>query len=458
MRKSHVGLATLLVAVSSAAVPQLPETARQAMAEAVELVSRGELATAEMALRKLEREYPGDGELQYRLGLVLLRQGKPSEAKDRLESAIKLMPESPQAWLAVARTRLLSGNHAGALKAIEIANHLAPNEPFVWRASAMFFEQAGDYEKAARYELRWFEAQPGDKVSRLRAIEYFIRAGQADPAIELGLEAIQDEDLAVVHNLLGQAYRLKHDPAKAVDELQTAIRLDPDTPSYYIDIAQLFLDHNTPEPAQMILERASRKFPRNPEILRQTGLAHYASGDHAKALDSFLRITDLDPDSETGYAALETLLPYAEDRLPGIVTRLRGFQRRNPSNPLGAYLLALALRAQSGETTESQKLLEQVTSAEPAFWPAWFELHKKLERSGNLEGAIRVLERTVEINPEHLQAQFALARIYARLGNREKAKEARRRHHELVLTDRKATEERQKLYPRLPYTLRDDGA
>ncbi len=450
-------LFVLLVAGVTGVLSQVAGTAQERMAKAMELASTGDYPASETILLELEKQFPRNAELQYRLGLVLLRQQKFAEAGRRLESAAELLPDFPQAWLAVARVRLQLGNRAGAIEAIEQANLLAPDEPMVWRASAMFYEQAADFAKAAEYELRWAEAHPDDKVSPLRAMEYHIRAGEPDPAIEIGERMLIREDGPVIHNLLGQAYRLKQDPANAVEELQTALRLDPANPRYYIDLAQLFLDHKTPKPALMVLARAVERFPNDAEILRLYGLAHYATGDKAKALDNFLKITDLDPDSEIGYAALETLLPHAEARLDEIIEKLRGFRRRHPSNPLGHYLLALALEAASPDAKGSEELLRKAISAEPSFWPAWYELHEKLERQGELAEAIRVLQKTVELNPGHAQAHYSLSRIYARLGEREKAMAARKRHHELVLEDRQETERLQEEYPRLPYTLRAGG-
>lgn len=424
------------------------------MDEAMQLASTGHLEASEKILLEMEKRYPEDTELKYRLGLVLLRQKKLPDAQRRLESLVRLVPQSPQAWLAVARVRLQVGQMAEAAQAIEQANLLAPDDPVVWRASAMFYEEAGEFATAAQYELRWSKSHPEDKVSPLRAMEYFLRADQADPAIELGTQVLAREDDARVHNLLGRAFRLKHNPAKAVEELQRAVQLDPGTPGHYVDLVQLFLDHRTPEPALMILENALQKFPTNLEILRLLGLAHYAVGDQAKALDTFLEIIDLDPNSQVGYASLETLLPYAGDRLGEIIKKLQGYCQRHSSDPLGYYLLAAALVARSGESAESEKLLRQAILVEQSFWPAYFELHKKLERDGDLGEAIQVLKKTIELNPGHAQAHYALARIYGKLGEREKAIEERKAHHKLVLEEREATEKRQAAYPRLPYKLR----
>ena len=173
----------------------------------------------------------------------------------------------------------------------------------------------------------------------------------------------------------------------------------------------------------------------------------------AKALDAFLRITDIDPDSDIGYSSLETLLPYADDRMEEIITKLRRFSERHPENPLGLYLLALALSGQSPEPDEPQSLLEKAIAAEPSFWPAYFELHKNLATDEEFGEAVRMLEKTVELNPKHAEAHYSLSRIYARLGDRQRAMRARKLHHQLVIEKREASEKQREENPRLPYKV-----
>jgi tetratricopeptide (TPR) repeat protein len=179
-------------------------------------------------------------------------------------------------------------------------------------------------------------------------------------------------------------------------------------------------------------------------------------GDTAKALETFLKLTRMQPDSDVSYASLETLLPDAAERLPEIVQRLQGFCERNPTSPVGFFLRARALQIQSpGAAAEIRALLEKAIAVAPAFWPALFELHKVLLEEGEVEAAARALEKTIELNPEYAPAHYGLAQVYARLGNREAARKARERHHALLERQRDAAEQRRAENPTLPYTIRE---
>ncbi len=428
-----------------------------AIRQAAELAAAGQLPRAEEILIELEQAAPEHAEIQYRLGLVLLQQQKIADAAERLERATRLAPRVPLVWLGVAQTRLQLGRREEAYEAAGRTLALAPADARVARALSMFYEQAGDFEEAADHQLRWARAVNQELPSPEpleRAAELYLRAGNADKAIELVEQIAAKDDSGAVRRLRGQAFRIKGDPARAVEEMQQAIRLEPDEPTHYIQLAQLFIDHRTLPPALMVLEEALRRIPSEPELVRLLGVAHYGTGDTDKALDAFLDLTRLQPDSEIAHASLETLLPHAGSRMPEVLTRLRSYSENQPASPIGYFLQARALQVLSpNNRTEIRKLLEESIAARPGFWPAHFELHKLLLDEGDIEGAAQALQRSVELNPEHAPAHYGLARIYAKLGDRDRAKLEREVHHALSTRQRDEAAQRRQEAPRLPYRM-----
>lgn len=421
---------------------------QRALRQAMDWISAGRIAEARQLLQSLEKSLPENGEVLYRLGLLDLRDGDRAGASRRLERAAELMPDSPLPWLAVARVRFASGRRAEAFDAARKADELAPAHPTVGRALAMFYAEADEFARAAEFELRWLDANPKDNASRLRAMELLVRAGQAEKAIEVGRHAPTPELQAA----LGRAYTLAGNPGAAVESFQAAIRADPVKPEYYLALAGLFLDHRTPDPALAILEQAAARFPANPEVLRLKGLALYALGRNDEAIDVFIRMARLDPDSEIAFASMETLLPDAGERLPEIIALLRSYCNRHQS-AIGLHLLALAVSIQTPDSVEAEQLLRSSIAIRPDYWPAHYMLHEILFDRRNWPEAAAALEKTIGLNPEHGSAHFRLAQVYARMGDRERAAEQRRKHHEIAEQIRAAAEERRENMPRLPYKV-----
>ena len=393
--------------------------AQPTVEEALRLIGVGQPAEAEKMLLGLEKARPGDPEVQYRLGLVLLRNGKPAAARPRLEAAAKLAPE-PVVWLALAQARLRLEDLPGALAAAGRARSSPSTQLELARAVTLFDAEV---------------------------IKYHLRKGHAQQALDLAKKGAAGSDLPVFHNLLGKAYELNKDAASAAAELQTALRLEPNQAGYYFDLAQLFLDHNTLEPAELVTAEAARRFPGNAEALRLLGLAQYGLGKNDEALESFLKAIDAAPESETAYASLETLLPSAGPQAVEIVARLRRFAGSNPASPLGPYLLALMV------PEESEGLLRKAITAAPDFWPAWFELHKELKAREKWEEAAAALRKTIALKKDYAPAHYSLAEHYTRSGNQAEAARERELHHKLLAAQRAADEKRRADAPRLPYTL-----
>lgn len=300
------------------------------LARAMQLAAKGNFPAAEQALRLLEKSHPSEFEIRYRLGLILLRQAKHADAAIRFDAATRLAPNAALGWLGAAQARLKLGKKKEALDAASRAATLASSDAPVWRALAIFYAEASEFSRAAEFEERWGRASPVDTKSPGRLCEFRVRAADAVAVDDCKL-AIARGESAELYGFLGRAYRIARDPSKAAEAYQNAIRLAPDHPAAYLDMAAMLLDHRTPEPAVALLASAAARFRKEPEFLRQLGLAHYQTGNTGKAIEAFFAACDLDPDSEASYASFETLLNDAGPRKSGIIDRLRTPSKRSGS-------------------------------------------------------------------------------------------------------------------------------
>ena len=261
-------------------------------------------------------------------------------------------------------------------------------------------------------------------------------------------EALAADD-ARAQAAIAQFQREIGDGKGARGAFEKAIALAPDEPALRIALAELYLDHRTPEGALQTARAGLERFPQNPELLRLEALALYGLGDAQGAIDSLLRAARTDPASNLAMASFETLLADAGKRLPEVIEVLETYSIDAPESPVGPYLLALALAVQKPEEPRAAVMLREAVRRDPTFWPAWFELHRPLEHAGKTQEAIAALETAVALNPDYPASQFALSRLYARDGRRAEAAAARKKHHELMNARREAEEYRRTERPKL---------
>ncbi|GAB4222273.1 MAG: hypothetical protein Kow0062_18900 [Acidobacteriota bacterium] len=145
----------LLVGLVPAGIPTIPPWETQ-----LEIGSNLEQwkrpALAERFYRDAAARAPDDADVRLRLGLVLLRLGRPDEAIAELEHAVRLRPDAGLAWRSLGIARRDAGDLSGALEALARAVEVDPCDH---RARAFYaqvlmdrgmFVAAGEQLAAAR--------------------------------------------------------------------------------------------------------------------------------------------------------------------------------------------------------------------------------------------------------------------------------------------------------------------
>ena len=114
-------------------------------------------------------------------------------------------------------------------------------------------------------------------------------------------------DSAALHSMVGACYYHLQDPARAASEVQRAIQLDPNNQEYYVQLAQTFIDFNTPDAAVLLLEPALKLFPSSARISYVLGFACLKSEQVEKAQKYLKRSLEIDPNNGPTLTALAEL-------------------------------------------------------------------------------------------------------------------------------------------------------
>jgi len=414
--------------------------------EAMRLYAGGQQAEARRMLEAIAKAEPANFDVQFRLGLVALNSQDLSTAVASLNRASQLRPGHAQVWLALAQTQRKSRNKKLAAEAAVKAESLAPNDPVMLHGLALFHSESGNWAKAADLESRYAAVASGDRDAVVRAVSFYLQAGQPKPAIELAGKALAKEKRPDLHNLLGKAYESDGQFDKTIVELQKAIQLAPREESYVFDLAYVLLLHQNFDVAIQLLESAKKIFEKSAQLELALGIARYGQRKFAEAVDAFLRSAELAPKIEQPYVFLGRIISHAEGRLGEINEKFASFARANPRNSLGHFLHAKGLIAQIGPSpsgepiAQAERLLKKSISLNPDFWESNFELGVLLEGKKDFTAAARHLERAIQLNPRTPAPHYRLARVYDRLGNEDAAQAERVLHEKLTAEERTAIE------------------
>lgn len=384
----------------------------------------------------------------FRAGLTALNEHKLAEAQSQLETAAKIQPRNPQVWMALAQTYWRSRKPEAAESAATRAEALDPQNPVVLHGLAYFYSETQNFARAADLESRYAKAAPGDRAALPRAAELYLRAEQPKSAIDLLTRALDAEDRAELRNLLGQAYESDGQPAKAIPELQAALKLNPYEESYYFDLGRELLRHKNAKDAIEVLEGGRKVFAKSPQLELALGVAYYGARRFSEAADSFLRTIRVAPDVEQAYVFLARMFDQAEDKLPETLKAFTAFANAYPDNYMSSFVLGKAL-ALAGQTDRAEAMLRKSIALNGKFWESHFELGALMQRERKFQQAAAEFQRAIELNPKEPTSHFRLSIVYFRLGKTVEGQAEKILHERLSIEQEASTKGKFKGIPKL---------
>ncbi len=269
-------LLLILLFLSSPILAEAPDLETGALAEAVRQFHSQELETAESLLLAIQNVQPKNAEAAFYLGRVYLAQGRSQAAVEALEHATRLSPESStfQFWLAEALVARIG--EVAVLFKLGIANRM--------RVA---------YEKAVELDPENLEARVA--VARYHAQAPIIAGG--NPAmVTRQLDEIRRRDPAMAHVAQGLIHEQLGRPDPAAEELETAVRVDPESVVSWREAGLFYQRRQRWQDAQRSFDEVLARQPDDPVALFEAARTaitlserQLARAEHA--LRAYLRLT-----------------------------------------------------------------------------------------------------------------------------------------------------------------------
>ena len=209
---------------------------------------------------------------------------------------------------------------------------------------------------------------------------YPIMRSAALKALEL------DSELAEAHAAMGWVYAYEHDWGNAERAFQRSIALNPSLSqvytSYSISTLQPLRKY---EEARRILQVASQHDPLSLDVRREIGEVEFFSGQYAQAIETFERVTRIDPE-----------FPFARNYLARALILLGRVDEAFPLLEPGMPFLGLGRAyVMTGRRAEAEKLAKE--------WEGYpYRLAVVASALGDTERVVESLERAAVIEPHRM--------------------------------------------------------
>ncbi|MBI3471841.1 MAG: tetratricopeptide repeat protein [Candidatus Solibacter usitatus] len=269
-------------------------------------------------------------------------------------------------------------------------------------------------------------APPEDSLDKL------IAAGQYREALDLLAKAPASPRS---HLLASKAYDGLNDPARAVQEAEAGLALDPRQEALHIQLGQIFLGRNTPQAALEVFTDAITLLPDSLLLRLGKGLALKDLARYEEAETELRDCLRRQPDFPLAFDALATVYLHSK-RFEDLQHAAGEYRDRHAKDYRGSYFLAAALDGLRQDPARIESLLAESIRLNPGFAAAHALRGKVKLQSGDAAAAIPPLEEAIRLRPDYPPAALHLAQAYQKAGRDADAARAFERVRELKERER----------------------
>ena len=306
--------------------------------EAENLPDRQRLERYRAALLKAEEKNGDDPDLLLFLAHVFLKLGQKPEALERLRKIPSLAPDNVQAQLRAAS--LLASFHY--------------------------------YPEAAEILETFLKQRPGAEEARLALASIYFETRRDDQALQILSPSPPGSNLsAASHNLMGRLASRAGDSSRALQELRSAVELEPRNEDYIADLALELAFAKRMKESRGLLEKARKNLPASGRIFFAEGVWHQVAGHRTESEGAFRQAADLTWQWQAPYLAQGNMLRELGSPKDAL-ERLNQAEALFTASPWPHWLKALTL-AKSGADSESHSEFaraQDLAPNEPEIFPA----------------------------------------------------------------------------------------
>jgi tetratricopeptide (TPR) repeat protein len=207
------------------------------------LIRKGRFETATDLLTPLVGQQPLGADIQFALGLALLRiPSFPDEIASDRRALIEQSGDVAQL--------LLASRYDQAFPKLQKLIAQYPATPFLHYAYGTALDSLSQYDEAKAQMREEIRISPQSSLPWTRLASIALRQRLPAEALQPAQKAVElAPDAADAHYVLGRAYADLGDTAKAIPELEMASRLSPGSPEIHFALARAYAKANQPDKA-----------------------------------------------------------------------------------------------------------------------------------------------------------------------------------------------------------------
>jgi tetratricopeptide (TPR) repeat protein len=198
------------------------------------------------------------------------------------------------------------------------------------------------------------------------------------------------------HMVLGQLYRVKHQPDKAEAELKTAQAIEPESEEVVLNLAQLYAESGNLKQAAKVIEDVPVD-GRSPKMEFTLGALYEQMKKSNDAIAAYQRAEQMEPgDLQTMDALAQALL--TDNQLDEALKEYKALAEADPDNSLDALVHIGEIQRRQGKYEEALATIRKARKIDPTSLEAGFNEGLVLDILGRLDEAAQTYQSLLDQN------------------------------------------------------------
>jgi cellulose synthase operon protein C len=326
------------------------------------LNSQRKFSEAQTAAGELLRVQPNHTDGLAALGRIQLAQKQNKEAVATYRRLVSLMPTAPGPQVLLGNALSISGDRAGAARALDTAAKLGPNSVEIKGAQINFQFNQGNNEAALGLARAFQASNPGSAADVLLA-STLDRTRRRDEAIAVLNKSVSDRPNPAVLIRLAELVKA-NDPERAGNLMSAWLAKNPDDLAVRLEHANLLMEQKNNAQAISQFQAVLKQDPNNIVALNNLGWLLQTS-DPKRALAMLTLAQKLAPNSADVTDTLGWVKLQQKDKA-GALALLNKAHAAKPGDGEITYHLAVALDA-NGQRPAARQLLKTLLASGAKF-------------------------------------------------------------------------------------------
>lgn len=379
----------------------------------------------------------------YKEAMLLRRKGKPDEALDYMEKAVKAKPDSPSFLYTLGVMYMEKQDYSKAIEAMRNSIRHIKSTGYSKVNMAMYsdaymgaltnlgliYTRVGLHQPAIASLKEALQFRPGDLDANYNLVNvYYVMDDMEKATEQLRIFIDLDPENAEAHNIAGLVHYRRQFFTAAVREFETAEKLRPSDKQYSHNLGIALAELNRNEEASQAFRRATgleegadmrrnfieRTAANNVRKLYNDGHVAMESHNWRKAIEQFKAVLELKPNMMEAHMNLGFSYRMKGD-LDNQIHHFSEAARLNPALPDIHHNLGLAY-SDARKYTEAADEFRKAIELDSSLKDSYFSLGMALSRTGKYSDAAVQFEKSLELSPDWFEAHMNLGTSYLKLG------------------------------------------